>query len=64
MNEGHNVTDAVSIKEAIDAPLGILKNSKSSVVEQDYNNMDLGEAKIKDISRYHYFEFEENGIRA
>ena len=63
MNEGHDVTDAVSVKEAIDAPPGILKNSKSCVIELDYNNIELGKAKIKDISRYHYFEFEENGIR-
>ena len=39
LNEGHNVTDAVSVKEAIDAPPGILKNSKSCVIELDYNNM-------------------------
>ena len=64
VNEGHDVTDAVSVIEAIDAPLAIPKNSKSCVIELDYNNMELGKAKIKDISRCHYFEFEENGIRA
>ena len=64
VNEGHDVTDAVSVKEAIDAPPGILKNSKSCVIELDYNNVELRKAKIKDISRYCYFEFEENGIRA
>ena len=64
MNEGHDVTDAVSVKEAIDAPPGILKNSKSCVIELDYNNIKLGKAKIRDTMRYHYFEFEENGIRA
>ena len=64
VNEGHDVTDAVSVKEGIDASPGILKNSKSCVIELDYNNLELGKAKTKDISRYHYFEFEENGIRA
>ena len=63
-NEGHDVTDAVSVKETIDAPLGILKNRRSCVIEPEYNNMELGKAKIKDISRCHHFEFEENGIRA
>ena len=47
VNEGHDVTDAVSVKEAIDAPPGILENSKSCVIELDYNNMELAKAKSK-----------------
>ena len=36
VNEGHDVTSATEVKEAVDAPPGILKNSKSCVIEIDY----------------------------
>ena len=64
VNSGHDVIDAVNVKEAVDAPPGIVKNSKSCVIELDYNNIELEKVKIRDVSRYHYFKVEETGIRA
>ena len=52
------------MKEAVDAPPGILKNSKSCVIEIDYSASRLDKIKMKDVSQYHYFQFEEMGVRA
>ena len=64
VNEGHDVTNAVNVKKAVDAPPGVLKNSKSCVIEIDYPNSRPDKIKIKDVSRYHYFQVEEMGIGA
>ena len=52
------------MKEVVDAPPGILKNTKSCVIEIDYSASRLDKVKMKDVSRHHYFQFEEMGIRA
>ena len=61
INKGHDVTNAAEVNEAVDAPPGVLKNSKLCVIGIDYKNSRLDKIKMKDVSRYHYFQFEEMG---
>ena len=54
------------MKFALDYSIGALPDSKSSVVAVNRANGSIGKAKIKDISRYHFFKVEEksNTFRA
>ena len=59
VNSGNDVLNAKDVKLALDRSIGALSNSKSSVVTINHANGSIGKAKIKDISRYHFFKVEE-----
>ena len=59
VNSGNDVVNAKDVKLALDHSVGALCNSKSSVIEINQKTENMGAAKIKDISRYHFFEVEE-----
>ena len=63
VNEGHNVLNAIQIKEALDNSSGSLRNSKASIISVDASKGNLEKAKIPNISRYHYFKPESTGLR-
>ena len=56
VNEGHNVLNAIQIKEALDNSSGSLRNSRASVISVEASKGNLEKSKIPNISRYHYFK--------
>ena len=60
VNSGNDVVNAKDVKLALDRSIRALCNSKSSVVTVNQNNGSIGKAKIKDISRYHFFKIDED----
>ena len=60
MNSGHDVLNAKNVRLALDQSIGTLANSKSSVLIVNHENGNIGKAKIKDVSRYHFFKIEKD----
>ena len=51
--------NAKDVKLALDRSVSALCNSKSSVIEINRKTENMGAAKIKEVSHYHFFEVEE-----
>ena len=58
VHSGNDVVNAKDVKLASDRSVGALCNSKSSVIEVNRNTGNMGTAKIKDVTRYHFFKVE------
>ena len=64
VNNGNDVLKATDVKFAPDNSVGALNNSMSAVISVDSELGSMEKAKISDVSRYHYFDVEEEGFRA
>ena len=62
-DRGGNLTNAKTIKEALDSSFGSLSGSKTSVLIIDTEKSQLSNVKIKDITKYHSVAFSHDSAR-